>query len=97
MNDVIFEVIDKTERKIRLTGRQWKHIKQDHPEIENEEIIEDVIKSPVKITQPYNGDKHYYYKYCKDRETSDKYLLVIVKYLNGHGFIITAFHVNYIR
>ncbi len=28
--NIIFETIDKTKRKLRLTEKQWKHIKQDH-------------------------------------------------------------------
>jgi len=34
--DKTFEIVDKTGRKIRLTRKQWSHIRQDHPEIENE-------------------------------------------------------------
>ncbi len=94
MDDIVFEVVDKTNRVIRLTGKQWKHIKQDHPEIENEEIIKEAIKSPTKITQPYGGNKYYYYKYFKDRKDPDRYLMVIVKYLNGSGFVITSFYVR---
>ena len=35
---MIFEIIDKTGRKIKLTKEQWKHIKREHPEIEEDEI-----------------------------------------------------------
>jgi len=94
---IIFEVMDKTRRNIRLTGKQWSHIRMDHPEVEDEEVIKDAIKNPDKITQPYEGTKHYYYKYFKHRKSSDKYLMVIVNYLNGEGFIITAYYVSHIR
>jgi len=33
--DEIFEVEDKSGRRIRLTRRQWSHIRQDHPNVEN--------------------------------------------------------------
>ncbi|MEK6826810.1 MAG: hypothetical protein AABX90_04230 [Nanoarchaeota archaeon] len=95
--DKIFEVVDKTGRKIRLTKKQWDHIKHDHPEIENAEVVKETIEATTKITQPYEGTKHYYYKYYKHRKDQDKYLLVIVNYLNGEGFIITAYYIRYIR
>lgn len=97
MGDYIFEVVDKTGRKIRLTEKQWKHIRKDHPEIENEEIIKSVLKNPDKITQPYPGLKHYYYKYFKHKKSPDKYLMVIVNYLNGGGFVITAYYVAHLK
>ena len=93
----IFETTDKTRRKIRLTKKQWIHIRQDHPEIENEELIRETLEDPTKITRPYEGKKYYYYRYYKNREDSDKYLLVIVNYLNGDGFVITAHYVAYIK
>ena len=33
----------------------------------------------------------YYFKYLKHAAYSKKYLLVAVRYLNGKGFIITAY------
>lgn len=95
--DVIFEVIDKTGRKIRLSKKQWAHIRQEHPEVENEEVIKETLQKPTKITFPYEGNKQYYYKYYKHRNFPDKYLLVIVNYLNGEGFVITAHYVINIK
>ena len=94
---VIFEITDKTGRKIRLTSKQWKHIKQDHPEVKDEERIKSVLKQPDKITQPYYGSKHYYHKYFKHRKSPDKYLMIVVNYLNGEGFVVTAYYVSYIK
>ena len=46
MND-IFEVIDKTGRKIRLTQKQWKHVMRRHPYMEKYiEEIKETIKTP---------------------------------------------------
>ena len=33
----IFEVIDKTGRKIRLTKKQWSHITTKHPDLSGKE------------------------------------------------------------
>ena len=94
----IFEVEDKSGRKIHLSDERWKHLNQEHPEIAPYlEELKDILKNPLKITD-YELDSNvkYYYKYFKERETA-KYLLVIVKYLNEHGFIITAYFVKNIK
>ncbi|MBI2558547.1 hypothetical protein HYW20_04445 [Candidatus Woesearchaeota archaeon] len=94
----IFEVEDKSGRKIHLSDERWKHLNQEHPEVAPYlEDIKETLKNPVKITE-YELDENvrYYYKYFKERESA-KYLLVIVKYLNEHGFIITAYFVRNIK
>ena len=94
----IFEVEDKSGKKIHLSDERWKHLNQEHPEVAPYlEEIKETIKNPVKITT-YEFDENvkYYYKYFKEREAA-KYLLVIVKYLNDHGFIITAYFVRNIK
>ena len=94
----IFEIKDKSGRKIHLSDERWKHLNQEHPEVAPYlEDIKETLKNPVKITE-YELDENvrYYYKYFKERESA-KYLLVIVKYLNDHGFIITAYFVRNIK
>ncbi len=97
--DWIFEVEDKSGRKIHLSKERWSHINEEHPEVAPYlEEIKETLKNPVKITT-YEFDENikYYYKYLKERESDAKYLLVIVKYLNKHGFIITAYFVRHIK
>ena len=88
----IFELFDKTGRKIRLTKKQWTHIQQDHPDITEEQIKEALLK-PIKITKEYKN-KMFYYRNFEQRKQKNKFLRVIVKYLNGDGFIITAYFVS---
>ena len=96
--DYIFEITDKTGRRIRLTKKQWSHINRKHPQVADhyDEII-DTLKNPLKIIQPYKGTKYYYYKYLKYKDGPEKYLKIIVKFLNGEGFIITALFDRMIR
>ena len=95
----IFELVDKTGRKIRLTKRQWRETTLKHPSMAAylEEIKETLI-FPADITD-YGPDKYvrYYYKYFKHLRSRYKYLLVIVKYLNGDGFVIKSYFENRIR
>ena len=89
----ILEVNDKTGRTIYLTDERYQHIKK-HPEMQNNiVIIEQAIKNPIKIKNySLDPDIKYYYSYHKDRKLG-KYLRVIIKYLNGEGFVITAYFV----
>lgn len=94
----IFELVDKTGRKIRLTSEQWSHIRRKHPEVEKYEWIEETLSKP-DIISDYDLDDTvcYHYKYYKHRSSHEKYLQVVVKYLNGDGFVLTAQFKPYIR
>lgn len=93
--EIIFVVNDKSGRKIHLSNERWAHINQEHPEVAPYlEDIKDALMNPIRIVQ-LDADVSYYYKYFKQKQS--QYLLVIVKYLNDHGFIITAYFVRNIR
>jgi len=62
------------------------------------EEIKEALQKPDKITTfSFDEDIKYYYKYVKSRVSSAKYLLAIVKYLNGEGYIITSYFVRHIK
>jgi hypothetical protein len=88
----IFEVIDKSGRKLRMTEWNWQHIVKRHSEISAEkEKTTETLKNPDKIINSLKDEKaRFYYKYDKHRKSINKFLMVLVKYLNGGGFIISA-------
>jgi hypothetical protein len=89
--DAVFEIIDKTGRKIHLSKERWgEHIRLEHPNIMNTYEIEETLKNPDKMMN-VEEDICHYYKYFKYRNLKSKYLKIIVKYLNGSGFVITAY------
>jgi len=92
----IFEIKDKTGRKIRLTKRQLEHITEKHPDMSaKEEEIKQVLEKPdVILPHKFDENAGNYYKYDKKEKA---YLFVSVKYLNGEGFIVTAFYTQHIR
>ncbi len=90
----IFEINDKTNRKIRLTDNSWKHISTEHPYINLEEIQRALQKPTTIKSSKYKDDVCWYYLFNKILK---KYLLVSVRYLNGEGFIITAFYVRNLK
>ena len=92
---VIFDIQDKTERWIHLSEERWSHI-QKHPEMSNQiEQIKETVVTPLVITSfEYDAQVRFYYRYYKEKRM---YLFVSVKYLNGHGFIITSFYTDKIK
>ena len=93
----IFEVEDKTGRIIYLPKKQWLHIASEHPEVGSkyERIIETIIETIIEplFINNHNKDENvkYYHKRYKE---NDKYLIVVVKYLNGEGFIVSSYYTN---
>ncbi len=89
----VFEVIDKTGRKIRLTKKQWRHINSRHPALTKyTREMKEALRNPDAITNSKTDKNVYlYYKFYKYLKSPHKYLLLIVKYLNSEGFIISAF------
>lgn len=90
--DIIFEIIDKTGRKIRLTKTQWSHIRMRHSDVSESEIQE-TLKNPQKIIEEDNNVV-ILYRYYKERKEPEKYLKLMVKYLNGDGYVITSYFVR---
>lgn len=71
--DFIFEIIDKSGRKIRLTKEQWKHIQQKHLNVDYYEI-EVTIRNPLKILYDKEDDVWLYHAYFKHKKQASKYL-----------------------
>ena len=91
MFEDVFEVVDKYGRKIRLTKKQWRHLTKKHPYMEKYlDEIKETLQFPDKvINRIFN--KGYYYKSYKYLKQPNRFVFVIVKYLNGEGFIITSY------
>ena len=97
MNDIL-EIKDKTGRWISLSKERLHHLLK-HPEMQNKlEEIKETLETPQKILESTTNERvRYYYKYYKNRKSKAGYLKAIVKYLNGNGFIITAYFVEVMR
>ncbi len=86
----IFEITDKTSRKIHLAKERWKHITLKHPNMSNklEDVKRALINPLLIIPHKFDDTMRNYYIYYK---LEKHYLLVSVKYLNGDGYVATAF------
>ena len=98
MSSNVFEIIDKSKRRIRLTKKQWTHIITKHSYMVNYLAdVEETIKNPVKIVPHDFGNLFDYYRYYKNRKNKLKFLKAVVKYLNGEGFILSSYFVTHIN
>ena len=90
----ILEIKDKTGRNVYLTRERYKHIMK-HPEMQNSiDVIEQTVKNPDKtIEYSIEPDIRFYYSHHKNRKSKARYLRVVIKYMNGEGFVITAYFV----
>jgi hypothetical protein len=94
----VFEIVSKDKKKIRLTELQWAHISLRHPELKNQiDKIILTLREPEFIYYSPQEKNYHYYKFFKETPVTDKYLLLIIKYINGDGFVITAFFVSKIK
>ncbi|MBU1252026.1 MAG: hypothetical protein KJ905_03520 [Nanoarchaeota archaeon] len=96
--DFVFVVKDKSDRNLRLTRRQWTHITTKHPMLTSYlEKLKETLNDPDKIMPHEFGRLFDYYKYYKHQSGGAKFLKVVVKYLNGDGFILSAYFVKHIN
>ena len=92
----VFEVVDKSGRKIHLSNERWKHIlKHNNVNFSHLEDVKSALTRPTHaILQAFDKTKGNYYLYNKQMKN---YLLVVVKYLNGNGYVITVFFTKNIQ
>ena len=96
--EYIFEVTDRSRRKIRLTKTRWEHITTKHPYMSNYLVdVEETTKNPKKIVRRDIGEIFDFYNYYKHKKGKFKFLKIVVKYLNGDGFILSAYFVTHIN
>ena len=91
---------DSQGHPVRLPDERWNHIIEDHPNIvEIPETIGETLQSP-DILRRSNSDPdtvRLYYKRLPDQADGEKWGCVVVKYLNGDAFVLTAYITDSIR
>ena len=84
--------VDYQGRQIRLTDERLGHI-LERPEMANmETAIQEARLKPEVVRQSRTDRGVYlYYLYCTATLVGDKWLCVVVKYLEADAFVITAY------
>ena len=90
-----FEIIDKLGRKTKLKKETIWHIIR-RPEMQNEEgNIKETLINPDEIVESPKSkfviifNKNYHYK-----ELNERWLMVVVRIINKHGYILTSYRSN---
>ncbi len=94
-NNIYFEVISSLNKKIRTTRSHWELItKTKHLEIEGkEEEVKECLRDPVEVRKSSEDEEVLlYYK-----DEGEYFLCIVVRHLNGDGFIITAYITDKIK
>jgi hypothetical protein len=95
---MIFNISSILRKQIRLTDKQWAHIRYKHKELDNQlQLMKLTLQEPDAVYYSPQAENYHYYKYFTQTPVSEKYLLLIVKHLNKEGFIITSFLVAKIK
>jgi len=89
------EIICVLGKKIKFTKERYLHIVLRHPELQGKdsEIVKAVSSADFVQESVYDKNVLLYYRNISRKE----YVVVIVKVLNNHGFIITAYIANIIK
>lgn len=77
---------------VRLTAERLAHI-LDHPEMSGfEPFISETIGDPEIVIQSRSDDQaRLYYRRYTDTSVGEKLLCVVVKFLQGDAFVLTAY------
>ena len=95
-DELMFEVTGKLGKSIRTTRNYWQKIVENkHPKIEGKvPEVKKTIKEPDQIRRSKTDPDVYLYY----RTHNDYYFLsVVVKHLNGEGFVVTTYITDTIK
>lgn len=91
-------LIDYQERQVRLTEERLKHILR-HPELSAMEGEIDVtLRNPEEVRRSRTDETVLLsYRYYTGTPIGDKWLCVVVKYLENDAFVLTAYFTDKIK
>lgn len=93
--NILFEVIDVLGKKVRITKLYWLRIKSEkHRELTYD--YPEVVRTLEKSDEVYISVRDAYIRlfFKNFRDTT---LVVLVKYLNGDGFIVTVYQTSKVK
>lgn len=95
---VVWEKIAYDQRRIRLTEVQKRHIAFFHPEtLVNENMLMETLAMPDLVAVGAQPTMQVLYRHYDATPVSSKHLAVVIKVLNGEGFIVTSYFTDKVR
>ena len=74
---------------------QWIHVLRKHGELNSQiQKMKQTLQDPGLVYYCPDEENYQYCKYFQRTPVTEKYLPLVVKHLNGDGFIITAFFIS---
>ena len=91
-------LIDYQNRRVRLTEERLEHILR-HPELSAMEgEIDITLKNPEEVRRSRTDETVFLsYRYYTETLIGDKWLCVVVKYLDNDAFVLTAYFTDKIK
>ena len=85
-------LVDFQGRAIRLTDERLAHI-LEHPEMQAmEQAIVDTLLAPARVVQSLSDPgARLYYRFYVGTVVGDKFLCVVVKFVDDDAFVLTAY------
>ncbi len=95
------EIKDCLNRIIRLSNERIQHIKENHPELAFNDLLEKIsetLQSPEVILSSTSDETvELFYKYFFKTPVGDKWLCIVVKNLQTDFFVITLYYTDSIK
>ncbi len=90
-----FEVVSSLGRRIRVSAEYWeKIVRNKHPAMAGqEELVKGTLTDSEQVRRS-RKDESVFLHY---RRAGEYYCCVVVKHLNGDGFVVTAYMTNTIK
>ena len=94
-----FGITDKFGRRIKLTKeRIWAHISKRPEMLGEDELIKEALEDPDETRESKEDPKAWlYYKVNPKVDKWNRFIVIIVKLLNGEGFVLTTFFTGIIK
>jgi len=90
--------VDYSGKEVRLTEERLTHI-WDHPEMTDMLVaLEETLHKPTRVIQS-SSDKNVAlnYRFYFGTKVGDKWLCVVVKYIDNDAFVVTAYFFDQIK
>ena len=84
---------DYAGKPLRLSPERWQHIEEHHPEMATLLLaLKETVRHPQMVIESRTDpDVSLIYRFYYGTLAGDKWLCVVVKYLENGAFIITAY------
>ena len=93
MSEIVFEVVARFGKRIRLTEGKYDHVCRRHPEVSGEiNKMKETLAIPQMIRRSLYDERVWlFYRFFEETPVTEKYLMVAVRILNDEGLVVTSY------